>query len=153
MTRVATEPAAKLDECVRFATEHPICCLATEDEVQPRVRTLLMWFADATGFYFMTMSPKGLSRQLHANPRVEVCFYNGAAELPEARQMRVTGIAEFVDDVELTHKVTQERAALEGIIGRPLEPITEVFRVTSGEAFFWTLTDILREPELERVRF
>jgi uncharacterized pyridoxamine 5'-phosphate oxidase family protein len=67
--------------------------------------------------------------------------------------MRVTGRAEFVDDVELVHQVSDERVALEGIIGRPLEPITEVFRIASGEARFWTLDDILRERELETIRF
>ena len=67
--------------------------------------------------------------------------------------MRVTGAVEFVHDAELTHKVAQERAALEGIIGRPLEPITEVFSITSGEARFWTLMDILKEDQLETVRF
>ena len=105
------------------------------------------------GFYFMTMSPKAFSGQLHADPNVEVCFYNGATELPEAKQMRVTGAVEFLNDPDLTHKVAQERAALEGIIGRPLEPITEVFRIAHGEAHFWTLMDILKESELERVRF
>ena len=108
-----------------------------------------MWFADERGFHFMTMSPKRLSEQLHQNPKVEVCFYNGATELPEAVEMRVTGEVEFVDDADLTHEVAQERAALEGIIGRPLEPITEVFRIGSGKASFWRLTDILRERELE----
>ena len=82
-----------------------------------------------------------------------MCFYNGAHDLPDAVEMRVTGEAEFVDDADLTHKVAQERAALEGIIGRPLDPITEVFRIGSGEANFWTLMDILKEPELERLRF
>ena len=142
-----------LSDCISFATEHPICYLATEEGDQPRVRALLLWFADERGFYFMTMSPKGFSRQLHQNPKVEVCFYNGATELPDAVEMRVSGEVEFVDDAELTHKVAQERAALEGIIGRPLEPITEVFRIGAGEAHFWTLMDILREPQLERVRF
>jgi len=142
-----------LKDCLTFAAEHPVCYLATEEGYQPRVRALLLWFADERGFYFMTMAPKGLSGQLHANPRVEVCFYNGASKLPDARMMRVTGAVEFVDDAELTHRVAQERAALEGIIGRPLEPLTEVFRIHSGEAWFWTLTDILREPKLERVAF
>jgi pyridoxamine 5'-phosphate oxidase len=142
-----------LQDCIAFAGEHPICYVATEERDQPRVRALLLWFADERGFYFMTMSPKGFSRQLHANPKVEVCFYNGATELPDAVEMRVTGEVEFVDDAELTHKVAQERAALEGIIGRPLEPITEVFRIASGEARFWTLTDILKEEQLERIVF
>jgi pyridoxamine 5'-phosphate oxidase len=142
-----------LADCTAFATEHPICYLATHEGDQPRVRPLLMWFADERGFYFMTMSPKELSEQLHRDPRVEVCFFNGAAELPDARSLRVTGTVEFVDDADLVHRVSEERAALEGLIGRPLEPIAEVFRIASGEARFWTLTDILKERELERVRF
>ena len=143
----------ELTDYTAFASEHPICYVATEDGDQPRVRPLLLWFADARGFYFMTMSPKRFSAQLHQNPKVEVCFYNGAAELPEARMMRLTGAVEFVDDAELIRKVSEERAALEGIIGRPLEPIAEVFRIASGEARFWTLMDILKEPELEMLRF
>jgi len=143
----------ELTDCTAFASEHPICYVATEDEDQPRVRPLLMWFANEGGFYFMTMSPKQFSAQLHQNPKVEVCFYNGATELPEAQMMRLTGAVEFVDDAELVRKVSEERAALEGIIGRPLEPIAEVFRIASGEARFWTLMDILKEPELETLRF
>ena len=143
----------ELNDCIRFASDHPICYVATEEGDQPRVRALLLWFADERGFYFMTMSPKGFSHQLHENPKVEVCFYNGAAELPDAVEMRVSGEVEFVDDADLAHRVAQERAALEGIIGRPLEPITEVFRIASGEAHFWTLMDILKEEQLERVRF
>jgi pyridoxamine 5'-phosphate oxidase len=142
-----------INDCTTFASECPICFLASEDEGQPRVRPLLMWFADDSGFYFMTMSPKELSEQLHRDARVEVCFFNGAAELPEARSMRVTGAVEFVDDADLVHRVSEERAALEGLIGRPLEPIAEVFRIASGEARFWTLGDILKERELERVAF
>ena len=142
-----------LTDCTAFATANPICFFATEDGGRPRVRPLLLWFADERGFHFMTMSPKELSEQLHHDPRVEVCFYNGAGELPEAKSMRVTGEVEFVDDAELVHRVSEERAALEGIIGRPLEPIAEVFRIASGEARFWTLGDILRERELETLRF
>jgi pyridoxamine 5'-phosphate oxidase len=143
----------ELNDCVTFAGEHPICYLATEDGDQPRVRPLLLWFANGDGFYFMTMSPKRFSAQLHTNPKVEVVFYNGATELPEARMMRLTGAVEFIDDAELVKKVSDERAALEGIIGRPLEPIAEVFRIASGEAVYWTLMDILKEPQLETLRF
>ena len=142
-----------LTDCTSFATEHPICFLATEDGGRPRVRPLLLWFADERGFYFMTMNPKALSEQLHHDPQVEVCFYNSAGELPAARSMRVTGAVEFLDDAELIHRVSEERAALEGLIERPLEPIAEVFRIASGEARFWTLNDILRERGLETILF
>jgi uncharacterized pyridoxamine 5'-phosphate oxidase family protein len=142
-----------LHDCISFASEHPICYLASEDGDQARVRALLMWFADERGFYFMTMSPKRFSEQLHQNPKVEVCFFNGASDLPDARTLRVTGPVEFVDDAVLTRKVAEERSALEDIIGVPLEPLTEVFRIGSGEAHFWTLTDILKERQLETVSF
>jgi hypothetical protein len=49
--------------------------------------------------------------------------------------------------------VAQERAGLEEIIGRPLEPVTEVFRVGRGTAWFWKPGDILRESDVERVTF
>ena len=39
------------------------------------------------------------------------------------------------------------------IAGEPIEPLTEIFRIRSGEAHFWTMADILKEPELERIRF
>jgi uncharacterized pyridoxamine 5'-phosphate oxidase family protein len=147
------EVEMEFEQCTGFGTQHPICYMATQEGDQPRVRPLLLWFADERGFYFMTMSPKEFSHQLHGNPKVEVCFYNGATELAEAQMMRLTGVVEFVDDAELIHKVSEERAALEGIIGRPLEPIAEVFRIASGEARFWTLMDILKEHELETLRF
>jgi pyridoxamine 5'-phosphate oxidase len=150
---IVEETTMELKDCLTFANEHPVCYLATEEGDQPRVRPLLMWFADERGFYFMTMSPKSLSQQLHANPKVEICFYNGADELPDARMMRVSGEVEFVDDAGLTRRVAEERGALEGIIGRPLEPLTEVFRLRTGKAWFWGLTDILKEPRLERVVF
>jgi uncharacterized pyridoxamine 5'-phosphate oxidase family protein len=57
------------DECIRFATEHPICAVATVDGDQPRVRMLGMWFAAKEGFYFSTAKVKAMCRQLRANPQ------------------------------------------------------------------------------------
>ena len=141
----------ELNDCLAFVTAHPVCYLATEEGDQPRVRALPMWFADERGLYFMTMSPKSLSRQLHANPKVEICFFDGESDLPDARMMRVSGEVEFLDDEGLTRRVAQERAALEVIINQPLDPLTEVFRLRTSTAWFWGLGDILKEPELERV--
>jgi pyridoxamine 5'-phosphate oxidase len=60
------------DECIRFATEHPICAVATVDDDQPRVRMLGMWFAANEGFYFSTAKVKAMCRQLTANHKVEL---------------------------------------------------------------------------------
>jgi pyridoxamine 5'-phosphate oxidase len=142
-----------LQDCIQFATENPICFLATIDGDQPRVRALAMWFADENGFYFSTLSPKQLYKQLKTNSKVEVCFYNHPSDLMEAKQMRVTGKVEFVDDRELEQKAASEGTWLEELTGKPLGHLWENFRIRSGEACFWALADTLKEPELERIRF
>jgi hypothetical protein len=32
-------------------------------------------------------------------------------------------------------------------------PVLEIFRVHSGEAFFWTMADFLKEKGIEHLRF
>ena len=73
-----------LDEAIAFATAHPVCFLATTDADQPHVRGWLFWFADETGFYFQTLAPKDVYHQLKANPKTEICFFNGGG--PRARR-------------------------------------------------------------------
>ena len=140
-------------DCIQFAQENPMCAVSTVDGDQPRVRTLQLDWADETGLYFAVFSTKEVSRQLHANPKVEVCFYNHAPQVMETRQMRITAQVEFVDDEGAVDRAYQLRAALEPIVGRPLKPLTEVFRISHGEAHFWTIPDIGKERQLERVRF
>jgi pyridoxamine 5'-phosphate oxidase len=94
-----------------------------------------------------------MSKQLHKNPKVEVCFYNNPAELPQAKQMRVTGEVEFVEDAEIKQQIYEKVKFLDDLAGRSVEPLLEVFRIKSGEAHFWTLADVLKEPELERMTF
>lgn len=140
-------------DCIKFATENPVCFVATLDRDQPRVRAFLMWFADENGFYFTTLSPKPVSEQLKQNPKVEVCFYNNATDLQAARQMRVTGEVELLTDEVLTKKAAEERTVLEQITRQAIEPLMEVFRIHSGQAHFWTMAEILKERDLETIGF
>lgn len=140
-------------ECIKFATQNPVCFFATSEADQPRVRTLLLWRADEKGFYFAILSPKAVFSQLKQNAKVEVCFFNNAASPADWKTMRVTGRIHVLSAPELRKQAAQERQALEGVIGRPLEPVLEIACISSGEAFFWTLTDALKEATLERVRF
>ena len=112
-----------------------------------------MLFADDTGLYFAMLSPKQVSKQLKQNPKIEVCFYNNPAELQNARQMRVTGEVEFLDNEQLVGRRTQERALVGQMSGQVLEGLWEIFRIGTGEAHFWTIPDTLKEPELERIKF
>ncbi len=143
----------ELKENIDFANANPVCIIATEDGDQPRVRGVLMMSADESGFYFALLSPKQVCHQLKANPKVEVCYYNNSADPGQAKQMRVTGVAELCQDPDLIDKVAHDRAFLEQLAGQPIRPIIEIWRVSHGEAHFWTMMDVLKEPQIERIKF
>jgi pyridoxamine 5'-phosphate oxidase len=141
-----------VQEYIQFANQNPVCFLATMDGNQPRVRTVLLVKADETGFYFDLLSPKRMVKQIQANPKAEICFYNNPADLMQAKQMRVTGIMELVKDEALIQKVATDRSFLDQLAGQPTAPLTMIFRLCQGEARFWTFPDILKEDKLERVK-
>ncbi|MDB4584730.1 pyridoxamine 5'-phosphate oxidase family protein, partial [Draconibacterium sp.] len=132
---------------------NPVCFLATTDGDQPHVRALLLFFADETGFYFGTLSPKEMAKQLHKNPKVEICFYNNPKELADAKQMRLRGKVEFVNDPALKHRIHEERKFLDDIAGENLEPYEEIIKVSAGDLHFWTMMDVMKEPKLEHHEF
>ena len=142
-----------INECISFAKENPLCFLATSDGNQPHVRAVLMYFADKTGFYFGTLKPKNMTKQLHKNPKVEICFYNNPKDIAQAKQLRIMGEVEFVNDPELIHKMHEERLFLDDIAGQNLEPHSEIFKVTAGDAHFWTMSDVMNETHLEHLVF
>ena len=138
-------------ECVKFANANPVTYIATMDGDQPRVRAFAMWFADATGFYYHTGTPKAVWRQLAANPKVELCFYEPG---DEGRMMRVAGAVEFLDDAALRERLVGDRPWLLQIgLSGPADAKLAVFRVAHGEAYFWTMENNMREAEAPRVRF
>ncbi|KUG19812.1 MAG: pyridoxamine 5'-phosphate oxidase family protein [Methanomicrobiaceae archaeon] len=141
-----------LSDCVKFATENPVTYIATMDGDQPRVRAFAMWFADETGFYYHTGTPKSVWQQLKKNPKVELCFYAPAEGA--GMMMRVEGEVEFLDDPALKERLIQERPWLLDIgISGADDSRLAVFRVAHGEAYFWTMDYNMRENEAPRVRF
>ena len=143
----------KIDEFIHFAKDNPVCFLATTDGDQPHVRALLLFSADKTGFYFGTLSPKKMSKQLHKNPKVEVCFYNNPHDFAHAKQMRLTGTVVFIDDPELKHKIHEDHVFMDELAGRNLESISEVFKIQAGNLHFWTMGDVMNEEHLEHLVF
>ncbi len=139
-------------ECVKFANENPVTYIATTDGDQPRVRAFAMWFADKTGFYYHTGTPKSVYQQLVKNPKVELCFY--APGEGAGRMMRVAGKVEVLEDKALKDRLIRERPWLLqiGVSGAD-DPKLAVFRVAHGEAYFWTMADNMREAQAPRVKF
>jgi len=138
------------EECVKFANEVGVCFLATCQGGQPRVRPMRMWFADSTGFYFQTQTVKALWKQLKENPKVELCFLRPTDNLV----LRVYGEVEFLEDLELKKRCLMERPFLKQMgIEDPSSPILGLFRVSRGEAYFWTMKDSMKEDQIPRIRF
>ena len=140
-----------LQDYIKFANDRHTCYLATVEGDQPRVRPMGMWFADETGFYFESKSVKALHKQLEKNPKVEVVFHTPEAELPV---MRVAGEVELMDDMGLRARLYEEKPRLkaQGVKG-PEDPLMTVFRIHTGEAFFWSMKSSIYEDDTEIIRF
>jgi uncharacterized pyridoxamine 5'-phosphate oxidase family protein len=128
----------KFVDCVKFANENPTAYVATVDEQgQPRVRALAMWYADETGFYFQTGTMKELYGQLKKNPKLEVCWFNNKRE--GGLMLRVTGQAQFLDDPKMRVKVVEDRQFLKAMGITSSSPELTIFRIAKGQAYTWTM--------------
>jgi len=131
-----------INEITEFANRNPVCFMATVDRGSPRVRGLLLWFADETGFYFWTDVSKDLFRQIKADPRIEMCFYLQGKTFAGTRTLRISGKAEFIDDGRLLSLLYEQRGYLKKMV-----PSVVVFRISRGKAVFWSGSDALNRPE------
>lgn len=137
-------------DCVKFANDNKTCYLATAEGDQPRVRALGMWYADETGFYFQAQTVKAMYKQIEKNPKVEIYFQN--KDLSQV--MRVSGKTKIITDPKIRAKCIQERPFVKNFgITEPSNPLLAVFQVYTGEAFFWTMADTMKEASLPRIKF
>ena len=139
-----------LEEYAKFANENPACYLATAEGDQPRIRAMGMWYADETGFYFQTQSVKALYKQIQENDKVEVYYCT-----PDfSRVMRVSGRVKPIEDMELRRKCIEERPFIKEMgIANPEDPLLAVFHLYTGETYFWTRADSMKEADIPREKF
>ena len=141
-------------DCVQFANENHVCYIATAEGDQPRVRALGMWFADDTGFYFQTNSVKAFYNQLKNNPKVEIAFYAPGIGDDLGTVMRVAGEVELVEDTAIMARLLEDAPYIKASeLKGPDGPRVVVFRVYTGEAFFWTGTENIYEEGREILKF
>ena len=136
----------KIQDCIKFTNENPICYIATVESDQPRVRALGFWFADETGFYFQTSNLKDFYTQLKKNPKTEVCFYKHENMI--GRMLRITGKVEFIDDPKLKEKVINDRPFLKDFGLTVQSTGLILFRIAHGQAHFWTMENNLKPKEM-----
>lgn len=137
-------------DCVKFANDNKTCYLATAEGDQPRVRCLGMWYADDTGFWFQGQTVKAFYKQLEKNPKVEIYF--NAKDF--SKIMRVTGKAKIITDNNIRTRCIEERPFLKNMgITSADNPLLAIFQVYTGEAYFWTMADSMKEASLPRIKF
>lgn len=139
-----------IKEYADFANENKGCYLATVEGDQPRVRALGMWYADETGFYFQAQSVKAMCKQLEKNPRVEVYYCTKDFN----KVMRVSGKVRFITDEKIRARCIEERPFVKNFgITEPGNPLLAVFQIYTGEAYFWSFADSMKEADIPRVKF
>ena len=121
------------EQLLQFLNAHPVCYLATTEGNQPRVRGMMMYRADSSGLIFHTGNYKALAKQLAANKKVEVCFDS------QGTQVRVAGVAEIVQDMDLKKEIVEARSFLKPWVEKRGYDLLVVFRVTQCQAAVWTM--------------
>jgi pyridoxamine 5'-phosphate oxidase len=68
--------------------------------------------------------------------------------------MRVSGKIKIVEDMEVRKKCIEERPFLKNMgITDPGDPMLALFHLYTGEAYFWTRADSMKEADIPRERF
>ncbi len=141
-------------ECIKFAAENPICSLATldaSDVNRPHVRTVFLWQADESGFYFVLFSSKSVSQQVKAHPHVELCFQNHPTDISEAKQLRINGQMDLLQNRELQEKASHDRNILNTLAGDGNEANIEVYRLSDYKMKFWQMAEVSQKAHAQAV--
>jgi pyridoxamine 5'-phosphate oxidase len=130
-------------EIIEFLNANPTCYLATSQNNTPHVRAMRMYRADEKGIIFQTVDGKDLPKQLLGNQNVEVCFFSTEKGI----QIRVSGKATVVDDLDLKKEIAEKRPFLKPWIEKKGFDVMPVFRVVDCVAHVWTMETNLLPKE------
>jgi uncharacterized pyridoxamine 5'-phosphate oxidase family protein len=122
-------------QILEFINTNPVCHLATVEGDQPRVRGMMMYKADEEEIIFHTGDFKDLYQQLLKNPKVEICFNSS----DQRKQIRISGVAEFLDDLDLKKEIVSARPFMKPQIDKQGYDMLIVFRVTHLKAAIWSM--------------
>ena len=111
--------------------------LATMDGNQPRLRPISPVRTDGFTVYIANLKTYNKTSEIAANPRVELCYLDG-----EHDQVRITGVAEVVEDRALMKEIWDENALLRQYLGSIDNPELVVYRIRPERVRFmreWAL--------------
>ena len=122
-----------MEKVVEFLKEAGAYYLATVEGDQPRVRPFGTAHVFEGKLYIQTGKVKSVSKQIHANPKAEICAFK------DGRWLRVTG--ELVEDERREARVSMLEAypSLKAMYS-PDDGNTEVFYIKNASATFSSFT-------------
>ena len=126
-----------MNEIYEFLKAAGTYYLATVEGDQPRVRPFGTVELFEGGLYIQTGKIKPVSRQIHANPKVEICAFQ------DGRWLRVSGELEADERIEAKKHMLDAYPSLRGMYDEN-DGNTEVFRFRSGVAVFSSFTEAPR---------
>ena len=123
-----------MEKVVEFLKEAGAYYLATVEGDQPRVRPFGTAHVFERKLYIQTGKVKSVSKQIHANPKAEICAFK------DGRWLRVTG--KLVEDDRREARVSMLEAypSLKAMYS-PDDGNTEVFYFENAVATFYSFTD------------
>ena len=108
--------------------------LATDEDGQPRVRPFGTAHVFDGKLYIQTGKVKAVSRQMHANPRIEICAMH------EGRWLRIEASAVLDDRREARVSMLEAYPSLKAMYS-PDDGNTEVWYLRNATATFYSFTD------------
>lgn len=111
--------------------------LATMDGDQPRLRPVSPVRVDGFTIYIANLRVYQKTAQIEANPKVELCYMDA-----DHNQLRISGIAEVLDDRPLMEDIWQKNRLLEHYLGSIDNPQLIVYKVIPNRVTYmqeWAL--------------
>ena len=111
--------------------------LATVDGTQPRVRPVSPVLVEGFTIFVANLRGYGKTREIAENPRVELCYLDEAHD-----QVRITGVAEVLEDRAKLQEIWDGNALLRRYLGSPENPDLIIYRIRPERVRFmreWAL--------------
>ena len=122
-----------MQKVIDFLKSAEVYYLATMDGDQPRVRPFGTAHVFEGKLYIQTGKVKDVSKQIHANPKVEICAFK------DGRWLRVTGTLVEDDRLEAKQSMLDAYPSLQGMY-KADDGNTEVFYFKDATATFASFT-------------
>ncbi|MDQ3624151.1 MAG: pyridoxamine 5'-phosphate oxidase family protein [Verrucomicrobiota bacterium] len=111
--------------------------LATVAGDQPRLRPVSPVRVDGFTIYVANLRQYGKTREIAANPRVELCYLDEHHD-----QVRITGVAEVLTDERVIAEIWETNPLLRKYLGTPDNPELIIYRIRPERVRFmreWAL--------------